>query len=242
MKKSMIFAAVAAFMLVSFSASAQFAQSSSSALWTDTSGAEKVFNTVDFTYSPAKVTLEFGLDYNMNLNGVSLSWSQYRLITDKLPLYLQYGAGVQYTWGEFSFLGLVGNQMNFLSVKVPVNAVYKLAIPNTSFAVLPYVGLGLQGYILGQSKSDSYSDFGYDEYGNYYEVTAEDGSSNLFDKDEMDGDPFNRIVLGWQIGAKVMYDRYFLGVGYEGPITRLYSGDELKVTSSQVNITLGIKF
>lgn len=209
---------------------------------TDTYGAEKVFNTFDLTYSPVKLTFDFGIEYNVKLNGVSLNWSQYRLVTDKLPLYLQYGAGLQYAWGEFSFFGLVTPNINILSARVPVNAVYKLAIPNTSLVILPYVGLNLQGYFLGKGKSESDVDEGYYEDDIYYESDSDDGSLDIFNKKDMGGDPLNRIVLGWQIGAKVMYDRYIFGVGYEGPVTNLYKEDVLKVRSSQVNITLGIKF
>lgn len=66
----------------------------------------------------------------------------------------------------------------------------------------------------------------------------------MLNKDDMGGEPLNRFVLGWQIGAKVSYDRYLLGIGYEGPITSLLNVDDGdgKMTVSYVNISLGIKF
>ena len=231
MKKSIFFAAVAAFMLMSVSASAQFVQSKGGSKAAASATVEDVFNTFDVTYSPVTAKVSYKNESQTeDMNGVSLNWSQARVLTNQLPIYIQYGAGLQYTWmtdGE----GDYKTMDHFLTVKVPVNILYNFVIPNTAVSIMPYVGLNAQVHALGQSKIT------YD-----YDGEKEVVTSSYFSKDDMGEDVWNRFVLGWQIGGMVAFNRYFVGVGYNGPVTNLYKEGEVKVNHSQVNISLGIKF
>ena len=220
-------------MLMSVSASAQFMQSSGSK---SSAAVEDVFSTFDLTYSPVTMKATSGDNSaTTDLNGLSLNWSQARLMTDQLPVYLQYGAGVQFTWktdtsSDDYYDMKVKNTTTFLTVKVPVNVLYNFAIPNTNLSVMPYVGLNAQIHVLGQSKTTT-----------TYEDDKETSKMSYFSKDDME-DPYNRFVLGWQIGAMVSYEKYFVGIGYNGPVTSLYKNGDFKIKTSQVNISLGIKF
>lgn len=233
MKKSIFLAAVA-FMLMSVTASAQFMQSNGGSK--AKASVEDVFNTVDLTYSPVTMKASYDGDSTTDdLNGLSLNWAQARLLTDQLPVYLQYGAGVQFTWktdtrSDDYYDMKVKNTTTFLTVKVPVNVLYNFAIPNTNLSVMPYLGLNAQVHVLGQSKTTT-----------TYEDEKETSKISYFSKDDME-DPYNRFVLGWQIGAMVSYDKYFVGIGYNGPVTSLYKNGDLKIQTSQVNISLGIMF
>lgn len=233
MKKSIFLAAVA-FMLMSVTASAQFMQSNGGSK--AKASVEDVFNTVDLTYSPVTMKASYDGDSTTDdLNGLSLNWAQARLLTDQLPVYLQYGAGVQFTWktdtrSDDYYDMKVKNTTTFLTVKVPVNVLYNFAIPNTNLSVMPYLGLNAQVHVLGQSKTTT-----------TYEDEKETSKMSYFSKDDME-DPYNRFVLGWQIGAMVSYDKYFVGIGYNGPVTSLYKNGDLKIQTSQVNISLGIMF
>ena len=231
MKKSIFLAAVA-FMLMSVSASAQFMQSNGGSK--AKAPVEDVFNTVDLTYSPITMKTTNGSNSSTaDFNGISLNWSQARLMTDKLPIYLQYGAGAQFSWYTDSGSNNYGNYKyttTFLTVKVPVNVLYNFAIPNTNLSVMPYLGLNAQVHVLGQTKASQ-------EYDGETETTK----VNYFSKDDME-DPYNRFVLGWQIGAMVSFNKYFVGIGYNGPVTSLYKNGDFKIQTSQVNISLGIMF
>ena len=231
MKKSIFFAAVAAFMLMSVSASAQFVQSKGGSRGAASATVEDVFNTFDITYSPVTARVSYKNDsQTTDMNGVSLNWSQARVLTNQLPVYIQYGAGLQYTWMTDS----AGNSKSidhFLTVKVPVNVLYNFVVPNTAVSIMPYVGLNAQVHVLGLSKTT------YD-----YDGEKEVYKHNYFSKEDMDDEPYSRFVLGWQIGGMVAFNRYFVGVGYNGPITNLYKEGEAKINHSQVNISLGIKF
>ena len=232
MKKSIFFAAVAAFMLMSVSASAQFVQSKGGSKAAASATVEDVFNTFDVTYSPVTAKVSYKNDsQTTDMNGVSLNWSQARVLTNQLPVYIQYGAGLQYTWMTDS----EGNRKSidhFLTVKVPVNILYNFVIPNTAVSIMPYVGLNAQVHALGQSKTT------YDLGDGEKEVSK----FSYFSKEDMDDRQYSRFVLGWQIGGMVAFNRYFVGVGYNGPITNLYKEGEGKINHSQVNISLGIKF
>lgn len=236
---------VVALLMISASASAQFVNSQGGRRSNvgSTADVESVFNTFDFTYSP--VTMKTIAKYDgssytetEDLNAVSLGWTQARSILSTLPLYIQYGAGLQYAWqtDKESESGVeVKSTVSFLTLKVPVNVLYNFNIPNTPVAIMPYAGLSLHAHLLGQNK-----------YTVSYDDETRTEKENFFSKEDMDDDPYNRIVLAWQIGAKVAFRNLLFGVAYEGPVTSLYKysedGASVRFNYSQVNISLGIKF
>lgn len=189
---------------------------------------ESVFNTVDFTYSPVTLKVKAdGADVSTKYNAVSVNYDQARLLPVSLPLYVQYGAGLQYTWKTEKLDG-VKDSDTFLTLKVPVSVLYQFEVPNVPLTIMPYAGLNLQAHLLGQSKTS-------------YEGESEKFS--YFSKDDMNGDPYNRFVVGWQIGARFMYQDYFIGLSYNGPVTNLYKySSDLKVRNSQFNISVGLRF
>lgn len=222
MKKIVLLFTVVAFVMSSVSVKAQ------------SEAPESVFNTAELTYSPTIMSFDFGLQMKLKFNSVAAEWSQARLLPVGFPLYLQYGAGLQYTTGKIDIFSKDA-RFNMLSAKVPVNVMYVHTFSKFNISVMPYAGLNVRCNLLAQSK-DKYED--WDEEGE--EIVK---ITNMLSEDDMDGDPFNRFVMGWQVGAKVAYDRYMLGIGYEGPVTSLYKiEDGVRTTVGYVNISLGIKF
>ena len=189
---------------------------------------ESVFNTADFTYSPVTLKAKTdGTDVSTKYNAVSVNYDQARLLPISFPLYIQYGAGLQYTWKTEKEEGFKDSD-TFLTLKVPVSVLYQFEVPNFPLTIMPYAGLNLQAHLLGQSKTS-------------YE--GESLKFSYFDKDDMNGDPYNRFVVGWQIGARFMYQDYFIGLSYNGPITNLYKySSDWKIRNSQFNISVGLRF
>ena len=245
MKKIYFFIVAVALVLSSVTASAQFMNSSAGSRYASTADVESVFNTFDLTYSPLKfASYNDGKetsdddDITGDMNAFSLNWTQAYALTTSLPVYFQYGAGLQYAWKTDSDSGndwKMSSTVSFLTVKVPVNVLYCYTIPNTSVSLMPYVGLGLHGHILGQVK-----------YSSTYDGETESETLNFFSKDDLEDEALTRFTLNWQIGAKVAFDRYIFGVGYEGPVTHLqkdkYENRTFTVNTHQVNISLGIRF
>lgn len=241
MKKIYFFLVSVALFVSGASASAQFVnQNGGSRASSSAADVEDVFNTFDFTYSP--LTFKQGDDNNTretDMNAVSLNWAQVRAITPAYPIYLQYGVGLQYSWDtetdsgdDYDYEWSTKATTSFLTAVIPVNVMYCFNVPQTSIALMPYAGINLQGHIIGQYSSKT-----------TYDGETETNKINFFSKDDMGEEgTYNRFGLGWQIGAKVAYNNYFFGIAYQGPITSLYKQDEFKLTTSQVNISVGIKF
>ena len=155
MKKLYFLLVIAALFFTSTTASAQFlnqgGRGSSSA------EVSNVMNFADITYSPVNFKAKgdgSSIDI-FDLNAISLNWGQARNIMNILPLYVHYGFNLQYAWktdkdedGGWT----IKETCSFLTAKIPVNLLYNLNIPNTAVSVMPYVGLNLQGHILGQEK------------------------------------------------------------------------------------------
>lgn len=203
---------------------------------------ESTFGTLRFSYSSMNIVSEYdgkkegGFE---EMNALSLEWTNAHNIMASQPLYLEYGAGLQWSfWSDEERNGdgdKYSQSVNFLAVKVPVSVVYDLAIPQTSFSIMPYAGLNLATYLLGQAET-SYDSSEY----------SDSHTSSCFSDDDTEGEPWNRVVLGWQVGARVNFGKYFAGIGYEGPLTnflkKTYDGEKYRVYSNQLNITLGWKF
>lgn len=246
MKKIYFFVLAVALVLCNVTASAQFVNSSAGFRSAATADVESVFNTFDLTYSPVTFGAYYdgeeadgdGDEITGDMNAFSLNWTQARALTANLPLYIQYGAGLQYAWktdSESEDDWKFTSTTSFLTIKVPVNVLYCYTLPNTSVSLMPYVGLGLHGHVLGQAK-----------YSSTYDGETDSETMNLFSKDDMEDESLKRFTLNWQVGAKVSFGKYIVGVGYEGPVTHLfkekYDGETFTVNTHQVNISLGIRF
>lgn len=240
MKKLIVIAC--ALLALSATASAQFMNSGASTSTSKNSGAAAwisndhadVFNTFSFTYSPMNIDGWSGNIEDDGLNALSLTWTQARNVMASQPLYVEYGVGAQWSfWSDSESDGdmEVSSSLNFLSLKVPVSVMYLVSVPNTQITLAPYLGLNLTGYLLGQQKISM-----------EYEGESESRSSSCFSKDDMGGEPYNRFGLGWHIGARVGFGKYFFNIGYEGPITNLYKSGSYEVSTNQVNISLGLTF
>ena len=88
------------------------------------------------------------------MNAFSLNWAQARTILPSLPVYLQYGVGIQYAW-ELDTEKEDGvsykSSTSLLTAKAPVNVMYCFDVPTTEVSLIPYAGINLQGHIIGQS-------------------------------------------------------------------------------------------
>ena len=178
---------------------------------------KRFINTAEVVYSPVTLSGQLlGIDLVYRMNAVSLDWTQAYGFWESTPLYLQYGGVIQYSWGAAAY---TGEPMHLLSLNIPISLAYDLTIPKTNISVVPYAGLNFQEHVLGIS-----------------------GKTDLFDKEDMAGYPFEDFMISWLAGAKFVFDRYIIGVGYQGPFTGLLWEDEAELKLSQVNFSLGIRF
>lgn len=214
MKKILILAFVALSMV---QANAQIVSSRSSMVTRHVTNEQKSYDgwkTLGIEYLPGSFSYNGG---SQSFTGWAANYTQANAITQSMPLFLEWGVGVQY-----SYTSEDDETINYVSVKVPVNLIYDFQIPNTNINLDPYVGLKFRGNIWGELEYDD----------DYYE---ESYSYNLFG-DECD---WKRFQIGGQIGLKARFNnKFFLGIGYSFDFNEIAE----KTNVNEVSISAGIVF
>lgn len=176
MKKLTLVLAVA-MMAIATTASAQFVNGGTrSSMVADTEN----YSRLELGYSPVTVFEE------LDLTGLSLGWTKGVSLTQDLPLFLEVGANVMYSFGEKYDI-----ETSLLSLNVPVTMAWKFA-PTESISIIPHAGLNLRGHILGT-------------------MSVDEEDLDLFDSDEGDGKRFN---VGGTVGLAVNFNKFMVGLGY----------------------------
>ena len=220
--KKIRFFAVITLLMVCATSFAQFTNSSSSSSSSsDTEG----WSSFWVEWNPSSLSPDKGDD--QSFTGLSLGFSEAFGIAQSLPLFVECGLGLQYSFYSEDIEGYYEDctmKVSMFSVKAPVNLVYKYCIPNSNIALCPYAGVNLRFNVSGKEKYDYGDD--EDEY-------------NLFDEDDMDDYAWKRFQIGWQIGAKVMFNKSFtLGVSYGTDFSEICEKTKIKTTS----VALGFCF
>ena len=221
---------VCAFMVISVSASAQFVTSSSNGATVGSSNSSVVSNigTFGVSYSPTTYNTIVGNSSNSeDLHSLSITWTTANALHPSQPVYFEYGVAALWTFLNDSDSDNYTLSTNFVGMKIPVSLLYKYDIPQTNIALAPYVGLDLTGYLYGKTTA---------KYGDTKT------SISYFSKDDMGDEKYNRINVGWHIGARAYVNDVFVGVAYEAPLTNLYKEGNSKINFNYINITLGIAF
>lgn len=236
MKKARLLVA-AALLAVATSASAQFTNSSSSGSSTSV-GSNEGWSTFYVQYNPIKAHWEdHGEDEDYSLNGFTVGYNHAFSVSKSIPLFVETGLGLQYAmysdevligWDNTTGEDVNGDvKWNVLSLKVPVNIMYKWNIPNSKVALMPFLGLSLRFNLLANGNTTN-DDYDYDE------------DFNMFDEDDMGEDgTWNRFQVGWQIGVNAQFnDSWLVGVSYGTDFSEIWEDTKVKTTS----ITLGYCF
>lgn len=246
MKKFKLFV-LAAFLGLATSASAQFVNSGSSS-----SSASSTSSSFDFTsvktdgwsriyvsYLPSKVKFDYDDADDMKFKGFQVGWLKGFGLTQRLPLYMEAGAALQYrsykdeesdSYGGYEVS--YSDKYNMLSLNIPVNLLYRFNITD-DFSISPYFGLDFRINLLGKEKL---------EYTANGETESED--FNLFDKGDMeelyesDEAVWKRFQAGWHIGVGVDYRIIHIAVEYGTDFNEFAEKSKFATTA----ITLGLNF
>ena len=119
-------------------------------------------------------------------------------ISSTMPLFLETGASLLWASGDLFDKYDFKISAELMSINIPVNLAYKFDIKE-GMSIVPYAGLLLRYNISGEIE---------------YDMTAYgQGKTKLdmFDEDEGDGD---RIQYGLQIGARLDFNKFNVGVSY----------------------------
>ncbi len=221
----------AAMLAIATTASAQFANNSSSG-GGFSMGTDQTDDYSRFKVSFATSSFSYDTDYSYDsesLKGVSIEYLYGKHITQNLPLFIEYGGN--FTWGfskETDDHDEVERKLNVMSMTIPVNIASKLSI-NDDFAIEPHVGIGARFNILA-NRSYSYDD-GYSDHEKSY---------NLFDKDDAGGKDYQwkRFQLVGQVGVGFSFQQFYVGYEYSWNFMEL-----CKKTKQNTNyISVGYNF
>lgn len=205
---------------------AQFSNSSASS-----SSPSDGWNTIWVQWNPSQFSPDKGDSHSFT--GFSLGYSHAFPLSNSIPLLVEAGVGLQYSFykedlGEDYGIS-VEEKINMFSAKVPVHVLYDWQIPNSSVSIIPFAGLNMRFNISGKLKYEEDDDYGY----------GESYDANLFDKDEMDGDQWKRFQIGWELGVKAKFNNKFMvGVSYGQDFSEIAEKVKIHTTS----ITLGYCF
>lgn len=177
-------------------------------------------------------------------NGLTVGYLHASNILKGVPLYIEYGGNLMYTFGKDSYSDEYDGDLykevtkaNLFSVNVPVSLSLRLSFNDNKMSITPYLGLNFRVNLAGNLK------YTYDDV----YVTDEDSYKvNLFDEDDMDDSAVKRFQIGFNCGVGFTYAKYSLGVGYTTDFSSLIkAGDEdfeLKGKLNVVMISLGYNF
>ena len=258
------FLALVAAMMISTTSFAQFSQSKSSSNSSNeiAKGWNSLYvqyNSIGTSYSLS--SFDYGDEYQKaidnsglsdKLNAFSIGYNRAINLTPSTPLYLEVGAALQYAFysdeatekDRYEEVTLKYTA-NMLTAKVPVSLLYHIDIPNSDFAIEPFVGIDFKYNILGSVKQklteieehDNVGGSGYYDDDVYEETTK---INNIFDKKKCDGHQANRFQAGWHVGANFVYKKAFIGISYGQDFSKFHDDIDLKFNT--LSATLGCRF
>lgn len=224
MRKIKLFLATAT-LAVATSASAQFSSSAQSSSSAGTEG----WSTLWVEWNPSTIKYDIKNADDQSFTGLSFGYSQAFNIVQGKPLFLEAGLGVQYS---FCTLGDEEDyyyydedeeeeKFNMFSAKVPVNLIYKFDIPNSSVALMPFVGANFR-------------------YNLSAKVSYGDEDVDLFDKKDMGSSKatWKRFQAGWNIGLKARFGQSFLvGISYGNDFSEIAKKTKISTTTIGIGYT-----
>lgn len=216
-------------LVVSSSAMAQFKSNSSTQASSSSSNSDG-WSTFYVEYNPINYNVDISGADDESMTGFSIGYSKAFAVSPGAPVYIEAGLAGQYSF-KSDFLDVDDVDFNMISAKVPVNLAYKFDLSNSSVSIIPFIGAYARYNISGKVK---------------YTGSSKDKEWDLFDKKDMedlgltmDGKAFNRLQLGWQIGAKAkISDSFLVSLSYGTDFSEITK----KIKVSTTAITLGYCF
>lgn len=176
---------------------------------------------VRFSYNSYTLD-ERGIEYDA-ISGFELGFVKAFSISQIHPLFLETGASFVYTNGDIFSEGGLDLSLNMVSLNVPFNVGYKVALGN-KISLFPYAGLSLKGHLSGELEMSYY---------------GKSEVADIFDEDEMGDDGvFKRFQIGWQVGAAFNIDRFNVGLSYGTDFMEISKN----VSTKTFKISAGIYF
>lgn len=167
-------------------------------------------------------------------SSLSVGYLHASSLSSQLPLFLEYGANFQYSFGN-SYEDEYETElsMNMYSLNIPVNLALKLQFNDC--ALTPYLGLNFRVNVAGSYKLS---------------VEDEEESMNIFSKSDMedwwetDEMTAKRFQAGLNFGVGFNYKNLYLGVGHISDFSKIfnYSDADFVGKLGVTTLTVGFNF
>lgn len=251
--KTIKFLAVAALLVISSGAYAQFTNTQSNASVSSASSSSEGWSTFFVQYNPSKAVIDVSGAEDLSFNGLTVGYSKAFAIAPGTPAYLEAGLAVQYsfaTWNwkdDLKWYSITGadpdEKFTMFSAKVPVSLTYVIDLPNSSISLAPFAGVDFRLNAFGSMKTEKNVKSGYNEpdddaWENQFGIKVK---KDMFDKKDMGSEDatFKRFQLGWHIGVNAYFNKqYFIGVSYGSDFSEIRKKTKVNTTS----ITVGMCF
>lgn len=251
-----------AMLVVCGSASAQFSNTTKTTSASPAVGGQQKgvdgWNTFFIEYAPTKFNYDGDEDDDdeLSMNTLSFGWRKAFGVSQKVPLYIETGLGLSYSFGKLDYDDewyKYEEKYNLLSFNIPINIGYNFSLADGKVDLAPYFGIDLRINALGKMKvkeSDDDDDFDFDDYmsrSSYYDDYDDDDDDdddkalNLFDKKDMGSKDatWKRFQAGWRLGLNATFSQKFtVGVSYGSDFTEIMK----KTKTSSFRVTAGIRF
>lgn len=213
--------AVAALFACGLTASAQSVQS--------TNPISSGWQSVWFNWNKSKVKSDYKEFNAIKFNQLSLGYSRAFSVSRDLPLYVEGGLGVQYSydketnmWNETKNIYHT-EKYRVLSAVVPAHLLYRWDIPSSKLSLMPFVGLNFRFNIVGRNRREaaligdgSIQDFdkkSYDLYDDANDKVVDPTTGETIS--QYNHQAWDRFQWGWDFGVKLQYDkRYTIGLSW----------------------------
>lgn len=194
------------------------------------------YNIIGVSYNNTSFSNNWGdKEDNFSTNGFGVDYIHGFKLSNQYPMFIETGLNLNYNFGTVyedydSYGDGESTKMHNFNFQVPVNYVYRFDITD-EFSIAPYFGLNFKLNLVSNWK---YSEIDDEEK---YEETY-----NLFSKDDMGEDTWNRFQMGWHIGSRFQYSRFSLSMQYGTDFIKAYSQGKDKINTGNFKITLGFSF
>ena len=143
-----------------------------------------------------------------------------------LPLMIESGITINWHHQDYSPAPNRSATEDIVSSKIPANLLMRIGL-SPDFIISPYAGLFGKANLFGK-RTQTYSS----------SAESKTETENLFDKGDMSGNPYKRILIGYNAGLRFQYSKYYAIIEYESSFTNLTYNSKYHLTSFGIGFIL----
>lgn len=194
-----------------------------------------------FSYNPVKLKWEHDQDlWDKALplkHGFTVGVIGGVNLTNKAPLYLEYGLNYQGAFGKYK-VDDDAIRTNLHSLNIPLNLAFRLSFNDNKISITPYVGLNGRINLAGSQKVDYFDNRYYDD--EKYDLFDDSTTS----EEGVGKQAFKRFQIGMNLGVGFSFSAFYLGVGHTFDFTKIANWAEADYEAKYgvTSISIGVNF